>query len=176
MYTEWFSRPSSSSSSASGSAGSSDNQPPKVSAQDIERARQAADASPKDNSLRLRLANLQQDAGFFLPAIEDYKKYLAAQPSNVDARVDLGVCYYNLGLSDSAHAFDDYSSAVKEMRNAFVRVPSHQPAAFNLGIVFLQMGEMDSSNAWFKRVVAINARTDLGTKAQKILEQHSAAP
>ncbi len=170
-YTEWFSRPSSSSTTTETKEFPS-NQTPKVSAAEIEQARQAAEASPGDMSLRLHLANMQQDGGFYLPAIENYKKYLAKEATNANARVDMGVCYYNLGLTDSVHAFDDYSTAVKEMRRAFEQVPSHQPAAFNLGIVFLQMGEMDSSNAWFRRATAINTQTDLGKRAQKILEQH----
>lgn len=170
VYTEWFSSTPASSSSAAKDFPSA--QAPKVSAKDIETARQAADANPDDMSLRLRLANMQQDAGFYLPAIENYKKYLTKEGTDANAKVDMGVCYYNLGLTDSVHAFDDYSAAVKEIRQAFSAVPSHQPAAFNLGIVFLQMGEMDSSNAWFKRAAAINGQTDLGKRAQKILEEH----
>ena len=171
-YTEWFATPPSSSAS-SGTKEFPSSQTPKVSAEDIERARQAADANPNDMSLRLRLANMQQDGGFYLPAIDNYKKYLAKEGANANARVDMGVCLYNLGLTDSVHAFDDYSAAVREMRRAFEQVPSHQPAAFNLGIVFLQMGEMDSSNAWFKRAAAINAQTDLGKRAQQIVTQHA---
>ena len=174
LYTEWFSRPSSSSEPTEPREFPS-SQTTKVSSRDVEMARQAADANPSDPSLRLRLGNVQQDAGQYRPAIDSYQKYLGVHPEDANARVDMGVCYYNLGLSDSLHAFEDFSTAVREMRNAFNRVPTHQTAAFNLGTVFLQMGEMDTSNVWFQRAVAINAQTDLGKRAQKILDQHKSA-
>ncbi|MGA9121660.1 MAG: tetratricopeptide repeat protein [Bacteroidota bacterium] len=174
VYTEWDSHPSSPASSTT-TVQTQKTLPASTTAtpQEIERAREAADANPRDATLRLRLANLQQDAGLFSPAVDNYTKYLKTEPDNADARVDLGVCYYNLGLTDSTHAMAHFSSAVKEMRIATQRNPVHQPAAFNLGIVFLQMGELDSSNSWFRRTVAINANTDLGSRAKKILEQHS---
>lgn len=175
VYTEWIAPSTSSPPASTETQSLPSSQPPKVSAHDVEIARQAADTNPKDPSLRLRLANMQQDAGMFQPAIDSYKKYLAMQPEDPNARVDMGVCYYNLGLSDTTHAFEDFSTAVREMRGAFVRVPTHQAAAFNLGIVFLQMGELDSSNVWFQRAVSINARTELGERAQKILEEHKKA-
>jgi ribosomal protein L40E len=174
VYTEWDTKPPAAAPPSSASqAPAAMPAAPKISPKEIEQAREAADANPRDASLRLRLANMQQDAGMFTPAIENYRKYLTVQPDSPDARVDLGVCYYNLGLSDTAHAMAHFTLAVKEMRTAIQRNPAHQPAAFNLGIVFLQMGEFDSSNAWFRRTAGINAQTDLGSRATKILEQHS---
>ncbi len=52
--------------------------------------------NPADLSSLLTLANLQQDAGMFEKAITNYKKYLEVNPSDPDARIDMGVCYFSL--------------------------------------------------------------------------------
>ena len=52
--------------------------------------------NPSDISSLLTLANLQQDAGFFEKAITNYKKYLEVKPSDPDARIDMGICYFFL--------------------------------------------------------------------------------
>ncbi|HEX9006677.1 MAG TPA: tetratricopeptide repeat protein [Bacteroidota bacterium] len=136
---------------------------------------QAAQAKPNDPDARIRLANAQHDAGQFGSAVENYRKYLQLHPDDPDARVDMGICLYQMGLTDSAKAVPLFRSAVQEMRTAAAANPGHQPAAFNLGIVYLQLGNLDSSNIWFRRAVALNKTSDLGTRAQRILEQHQLA-
>ena len=42
-------------------------------------------------------------------AIETYKKYLRLKPADADARVDMGICYYESG---------DSPTALKEMQTA----------------------------------------------------------
>ena len=63
-------------------------------------------ANPADYETLLHLAHLQNDSRMYEKAIQNYKKYLESNPQNADARVDMGICYYNLG---------DYPSAIKEM-------------------------------------------------------------
>ena len=63
--------------------------------------------------------------------------------------------------------------AVEAVELALKKHPDHQPAAFNLGIVTLTMGDLETSNKWFKRTVELNPSSDLGTRAKRILEQHS---
>jgi Tfp pilus assembly protein PilF len=51
--------------------------------------------------------------------------------------------------------------------------PTHQPAAFNLGIVNLHMGNLEESNKWFKRAVELDGSSELGMRAQNILQKHT---
>jgi len=146
--------------------------------QDIQRVQKAVDANPSDQSALLRLANLlhdnaMNDRKLLIRATDAYKKYLALNPGDPNARVDLGVCYYELARFDTAHAGHLFSMAVTEMRTAFDSNPDHQPAAFNLGIVNLTAGATEESNIWFKKAVEINPGSDLGKRAKNMLEQHS---
>jgi Flp pilus assembly protein TadD len=139
------------------------------------RLQQSVEADPNDADALLHLSNALQDNAQLERAVETYGRYLAIRPKDADARVDMGICLYQLGLADSALAPSLFARAVREMRTALAGNPAHQPAAFNLAIVFLQMGSLDSSNAWFSRAVAINKTSDLGTRAQRLLDQHSIA-
>jgi cytochrome c-type biogenesis protein CcmH/NrfG len=134
---------------------------------------QAAAANPKDAGSLLRLANGLHDNGAYARAIEVYERYLAIEPDNPDARVDMGVCYFELGRLDSTGGAALLETARKEMTLVLKKRPDHQPAAFNLGIVTLTMGDLETSNKWFKRAVELNPSSDLGTRAKRILEQHS---
>jgi hypothetical protein len=146
---------------------------------EIGRLQKIVDASPGDASSALRLANLLHDAGMSDPAylnraVEMYKKYLVQNPKNPDARVDLGICYYELGRKDTARSEQFYAMALKEMKTAYDQNPGHQTAAFNLGIVNLQAGNMNEASEWFQRTVALDGASKLGTLAKQLLEQHAA--
>jgi hypothetical protein len=141
--------------------------------QDVAPLEQAVAANPKDAAAQLRLANALHDNGMTMRAVEVYKRYLALRPDDPDARVDLGICYDQLALADSANARQWFSLALQEMEDAARRAPTHQAAAFNLGIVNLHGGHIEESNTWFRRAVEINKSSDLGMRAQKILEQHT---
>jgi len=119
--------------------------------------------NPSDLSSLLKLANLQQDAGIFEKAIANYKKYLEVNPSNPDARIDMGVCYFNLS---------DHDNAIKEMEKALEYNPTHQIGHLNLGVVNLNAGNLDVSKEWFKKAVEINPNSDAGKRAQSLLNSH----
>jgi tetratricopeptide (TPR) repeat protein len=145
-------------------------------AADLEPLEAAVVADPKNQEALLTLANALHDNGMFLRAVETYKKYLHLQPKNPDARVDMGVCYYELGLADSVNRGRYFALATGEMEAAFRSAPTHQPSAFNLGVVTLQSGDVEASNRWFRKAVELGATSELGVKAQRLLEQHSFNP
>jgi len=152
--------------------------PPAVSMQEIDRLQAIVDANASDAPSLLRLANVLhdnaiQDSRFLLRAIETYKKYLALQPANPDARVDLGICYFEMGRVDSANSAKLFATAIQEMESALRFSPTHQPAAYNLGIVNLNAGNLEQSNKWMKKAMELNPQSELGQRAQRILEQHS---
>ncbi|MCC6397611.1 MAG: hypothetical protein IT282_11390 [Bacteroidetes bacterium] len=136
----------------------------------------AVAADPANHQALLQLANAQHDHGLFLKAVETYKKYLHEFPKNADARTDMGVCYYELGLADTVNTGRYFALAIQEMEAAFRGSPTHQPSAFNLGVVHLQKGDLENSNRWFRRAAELNATSELGRKAQQLLEQHSFNP
>ena len=120
-------------------------------------------ANPDDLETTLHLAHLQQDAGLSEKAISNYKKYLAKYPENADARVDMAICFYNLG---------DNTNAINEMETAIKYQPKHQIAYLNLGIVNLAAKNIETSKDWFKKTVEMDPNSDAGKRAQELLHSH----
>ena len=120
-------------------------------------------ANPGDMESTLHLAHLQQDSKFFEKAINNYKKYLEKNPENADARVDMGICFYNLG---------DNTSAINEMESALKYQPKHQIAHLNLGIVNLAAQNIEVSKNWFRKTVELNPESEAGKRAQELLTSH----
>lgn len=168
----------------SGPAGAGASAPPPVPMQsplgpaqvDLSPLEAAVSANPKDAEAVLRLANALHDNGMLPRAIQQYKNYLVMKPGDPDARVDLGICYDQMGMADSLQSATYYALAAAAMETAIKGNPAHQPAAFNLGIVNLHRGNLEESNKWLKRAVALNKSSDLGMRAQQILQQHSFTP
>lgn len=148
------------------------------SIQDIENQQAKVDANPKDRVALLKLANMLHDASLhdsrlLQRAIDAYAKYLTMDPADPNARVDMGICYFELARVDSDNAPAHLSRAIAEMKTAIQNNPNHQPAAFNLGIVNLNAGDMGEAAKWFAKAVAIDPNSDLGKRAKQLLEQHS---
>lgn len=120
-------------------------------------------ANPDDLESTLHLAHLQQDSKLFEKAINNYKKYLEKNPENADARVDMGICFYNLG---------DNNSAINEMESALKYQPKHQIAHLNLGIVNLAAQDIEVSKNWFRKTVELNPESEAGKRAQELLTSH----
>ncbi len=119
--------------------------------------------NPDDLESTLHLAHLQQDAGLYEKAIIDYKKYLTKFPENADARVDLGICYYNM---------NDYNTAISEMETAVKYQPKHQIAYLNLGIVNLAARNLEASKEWFRKTVELDPNSEAGKRAEELLHSH----
>jgi uncharacterized membrane protein YvbJ len=130
---------------------------------EINALEQKVKANPDDIALLLSLAHLKNDAGLPEQAIQVYKQYLEKKPEDADARVDMGVCYYNL---------KDYKTAIAEMKAALKYKPEHQIAHLNLGIVNLTAGNLEESKEWLKKAVDIDPNSEVGTRAQKLLLSH----
>jgi tetratricopeptide (TPR) repeat protein len=120
-------------------------------------------ANPEDLTSVLQLANVLHDNQLYDMAIQYYQQYLEKNSKNADAHVDLGICYKELGK---------FAEAKSEMQKALKDVPKHIYAHFNLGIVCLSEGNLKEANEWFKKTVALDPASEVGTKAQQLLNQH----
>ncbi len=119
--------------------------------------------NPDDYQSLLHLAHLKNDSGLYNAAIINYKAYLEKFPKDADARVDMGVCYFNL---------KDYPTAIKEMETALQYSPNHQIALLNLGIVNLAAGDLAKSKEWLQKAYSINPTNDVGQRAEQLLKNH----
>jgi cytochrome c-type biogenesis protein CcmH/NrfG len=85
--------------------------------------------NPKDPKPPLRLANFLYDQKHFAQSIEWYQKALALDPSDVDARTDMGTAYFNNGNPDAA---------LEAYRKSLEINPHHTQTMFNLIIVEME--------------------------------------
>jgi tetratricopeptide (TPR) repeat protein len=119
--------------------------------------------NPDDLESTLHLAHLLQDSRLFEKAIPNYKKYLEKNPKDADARVDMGICFYNLG---------DNTTAISEMETALKYQPKHQIAHLNLGIVNLTAKNIEASKEWFRKTADLDPNSEAGKRAQELLSSH----
>jgi len=146
----------------------------KVQNVDLSPLEDAVKANPGDAGARLKLANALEDTHNYDRAVSAYRDYLKLKPKDPDARTDLGICYFQKALADSANRGTFLHDAAVEMEAAFNSAPHpHQPSAFNLGVVYLHLNQIGDADRWFKKVVAIDAGSELGKKAQNMLSQHN---
>lgn len=85
--------------------------------------------NPRDPGPRLKLANLFYDRRQFRQAVAWYDQTLAIDPTNVDARTDLGTSYFNLGRPQDA---------IREFRRSLEIDPKHEATLFNMIVVCLE--------------------------------------
>jgi len=119
--------------------------------------------NPDDMESTLHLSHLLQDSGLYEKAIINYRKYLTKFPDNADARVDMAICFYNLG---------DNATAINEMETALKYNPKHQIAHLNLGIVNLASRNISASKDWFQKTVELDPNSEAGKRAQELLKSH----
>ncbi len=121
-------------------------------------------SNPQDTAAILELAHLKNDSGLYEQAIKNYKQYLALVPKDPDARIDMGICYYNL---------QNYQTAIDEMEQAIKYDPKHQIGYLDLGIVNLAAGNLEKSKEMLKKAVQLDPNSEYGKKAEELLKSHS---
>lgn len=139
---------------------------------EIEHLQKVVDANPGDMESTLQLANRLHDVKFFPRAVTMYQRYLKVNSANPDARVDLGICFFEMALADSSRRSTYFHAARSEMEKALTYNPKHQLAYFNLGIVSLQSGDLEEANTLFKKCVDLNPNSETGKRAQQLYNQH----
>jgi tetratricopeptide (TPR) repeat protein len=125
--------------------------------------KERAARNPKDESLRVELANLYFDAGRFDEASQWYQQALTINPKDANVSTDLGITYYYTNQPDRALAQFDHSLQID---------PKHAKTLFNIGIV-RAMGKQDlegAIDAW-NRVIAAAPDSEEAKAARQALER-----
>lgn len=139
---------------------------------EIDALQKALEANPNDAQSLVRLANLLHDVQFYPRAVMMYRRYLTINPSDADARVDLGICYFEMAMGDTIKREEYLRLSKGEMEQALTYDRRHQLAHFNLGIVTLRSGNLEEANDWFKKTAEIDPNSPTGKRAQQLYMQH----
>ena len=87
-------------------------------------------------------------------SIDELKKVLEHEPSNVDVHYYLGLAYYDYGM---------VSEAIDELNKTLALDQDYVNAYFNLGTIHTSQGDIDSAIEIFKKLLqadATNARAE----------------
>jgi tetratricopeptide (TPR) repeat protein len=140
--------------------------------QEIKKLENFIESHPDSSDAILLLAHLYQDFGQYQKAISAYLKYLEEKPKNADARIDLGVSYFQSAFEDTVNKAAFLNNAIGEMEEAIRYSPEHQLGHFNLGVVYLQTGGIEKANQYFQKCISLNPQSNVAKKAKEILAQH----
>jgi tetratricopeptide repeat protein len=122
--------------------------PPLNIAATIKTMEDQAAQNPQDPQPPLLLANLFYDNQRFQEAATWYEKALKLDPTNVNARTDLGTAYFNLGRAQDALAA--YNQTLK-------LDPRHEPTIYNTIIVNLEgTHDLAAARAAWNKLHGIN--------------------
>lgn len=139
---------------------------------EIIRLEKVTKENPSDIEALLNLAHLYQDSGNLLKSIDTYTQYLEQNPKNADARIDLGVSYYQMAFEDTLKRKEYFETAINTMQEALKYSPEHVLGHFNLGIVNWQNGNSEKAAYWFNKCIALDSTSSVAQKAAEILQQH----
>ncbi len=137
--------------------------------QEISALKAALEKNPKDAQALLRLANMYHDARKYEEAVLYYKRALEVAPRDVDARTDMGICLYEMGMPDDALA---------QFRTTLSYDADHWQTWLNLGIVALSAkNDVKTATEAFARVEKLNPGfKDLPMLKDALKKAASAAP
>ena len=116
--------------------------------EEIKSLKAAIEKNPKDAASLIRLANMYHDARKFEEAVQFYKRGLEVTPKDVDARTDMGICLYEMGMADDA---------IAQFRTSLSYDSRHWQTWLNLGIVALSSkNDVKTATDAFSKVEEIN--------------------
>lgn len=105
-------------------------------------------------------------------AVDQYRKYLAIQPTNVEVRIDLGLSYSYLQMIDIA---------LRELNASVAAAPDNQRAWHSLGWVqYNGAGNLAAAREAWQKSYNLNPSTPIGQESKTFLDefqgQQSAVP
>ena len=135
---------------------------PTVNLEQLDRLKTAVESNPGDKQALLAYANALHDARLWQQSIAQYQRYLKDMPDDVNARVDMGVCYFELA---------QYDDAIREMERGVQTDPNHVLGNFNLGIVNKTAGRPQKAAEWFRKAIALSPNSRTAEQARAVLQE-----
>lgn len=118
--------------------------PPLEVSEIIQNYEKRAYLKPTDPEIPLRLANYLYDKHYFNLAIKWYEKCLMLKPKDLNARTDLGTCYFYTGQP---------KQAVSEYKKVLAINPHHQATLFNMIVVNMEgTHELEAAHKYWREL------------------------
>ena len=116
--------------------------------------------NPGHPPILIRLAELSRDAGQPKQAVEYLRQAVAADPKNLDARLE---------LSRSLYEINDVDGAIAETKSLLADYPNQIDALYNIGAIYANLGKTDLARQYWTQAVATDPNSDSGRKSAAAL-------
>jgi tetratricopeptide (TPR) repeat protein len=130
--------------------------PPPDSIHEKAALEQGLKKKPGHPPILLRLAELSRDAGQPKDAVGYLRQAVAADPKNLDARLELSRALYDT---------NDIEGAITETKRLLADFPNQVDALYNLGAIYANVGKLDLARQYWNQAVASDANSESGRKA-----------
>lgn len=127
----------------------------------IDSLKNAVKENPKDVGALAHLGALFDMAGKFEQAATYYRDLLAVTPENVEARMSYAGALYNN---------NEREKALEELHAVLKHRPDYDYAMYNLGVIYAAQHEHERAKEWWEKVIALNANSDLVSRARQSLD------
>lgn len=121
----------------------------------------------------LEMGILQSEAGdvngsykSFKNAADSYNKYLAINPEDVEARIDLGYSYHNLLM---------FEISERELKTAVEMAPDNQRAWHVYGVVLEKLEKTDMAKEAWQTSYNLDPNSSIGQESKSFLDQFGGA-
>lgn len=118
--------------------------------------------NPDHAPILFRLAEMEREAGRPSGATPYLRKILEHDPTNLDARLELGRALYDSG---------DIDGALKETQRLLADHPGQVDGLYNLGAIYANLSRADLARQYWSQAVAADPNSDSGKRAKDALVQ-----
>lgn len=109
--------------------------------------------------------SVNESYGSYKNAVDQYRAYLAIKPEDVEVRIDLGLTYSYLQMTDIA---------LRELRTATTAEPGNQRGWHSLGwVLYNSAGDTAEAREAWQKSYNINPSTTIGAESKTFLDQYS---
>lgn len=118
--------------------------------------------NPNHGPILFRMSQLASEMGKPEDAISYLRQLLKADPSNTEARLELGRLLY---------ANNDIAGATTETAKILEKDPKQVDALYNLGAINANLGKLDTARDYWNRAVSSGPDSESGHKAKDGLQK-----
>lgn len=122
----------------------------------------ALQKKPGHTPVLFKLAMIESGEGHLQDAARHLREIVHREPGNSEARLELGRVLFQLG---------DIQGAVEQNEEILKTHPAYEDALYNLGAIYGNLGNKERAAEYWKRLIALDPRSEGGQKAKQMLSQ-----
>lgn len=127
----------------------------------VEFYEKASRIKPDHYETIIKTGNAYFDVGQFEQAEKWYLRALEKNPSDINARTDLGITFVE-------RANPDLERAIKEFQTSLQKNPNHEPTLYNLAVAYLKKGDVEKTKETMRKLETVNPQGQLTERLKQL--------